>query len=248
MSNKKEIFKKVGNFLVRLIGSPSQLKNITNPFIGVVNIDVMQPVVVHTSSKKFQQKVEKIDCSVVKLPADIRVGLNKAVNKNCLCICNLLRYNPVCIDWVISNFGNDCLEVSNMWVCIKDEKIQVGNNKQEVKRDVIIKHEPVEDDSYNHMLVLYSDDINYLNYVKFEVEKRIHVINNLDATLMQAEDRDTRINTLREAAKQLLADIKSCTGDYDTSIFDKTVFRVGKKIGLEKEDIQSVVDKIHENE
>lgn len=245
MDNKKSFRGTLRDLFNKFIGDPRILigsstdMDYNKNYEGVsINILPVKMVSVPEDIKPEPVK-DNIDCAepeVRILPARILVGKNNIVKKYYLCVCNVHWLNTLTTEWLIRNFGDRCDEISNMWINITDTPIYGDSGITAIKHDFrIVFEEPEEPKLFNHMFVMYSDDENYLKYVKFELRKHFDNIKELEASYMNSTPKEHRV----EAFKKALGRMKPI--DENSKTLMSVAYYTGKKLGLSEEEIEKIL-------
>lgn len=242
----KSFISKVGSALKKFIGDPAKLidnsiQYVDDSMLGVqinlVPIRVRKQKPVPSLASLAGAKVETGEPKVLHLKPTVVVGRNEAMGTNCLCLCNVIAHNKYVVDWATENFGDKCSHVSNMWVKSTDTVLSKNDDSITAHELDICLDEPENIQGYNHMFVMYADDVNYLNYVKYEIEKYLAKLRSMEITLMNSNTKEHKLEVFAGAVEGL--------GGIDSNADSllQVIYSTGEKLGLSKEEIDEIVEK-----
>lgn len=140
----------------------------------------------------YNNRVAEVpETEVLKLlNPSVRIQMNSAVGMTCLVFCNELRNDESTSRWAYEHFKDDVSQAENMWV--RRSRCQTGvtsDGKKVYKEDVeILDVQPIISWEFNHFLVFYSNDVNKLKYIQYEIQKRMRTISNLEKILENSQN------------------------------------------------------------
>lgn len=141
----------------------------------------------NTQKTCYNNKVAEVPVTEVYklLNPSVRIQMNSAVGMRCLVFCNELRNDESTTRWAYERFKGDVEQAENMWVRRTRQQIGLTKDGRKVYQDdvEILNEQPIISWEFNHMLVFYSNDVNKLKYIQYEILKRMKTISNLEQLL-----------------------------------------------------------------
>lgn len=250
---------RLGEIFERVIGNPFKRvdnnKNLCyNRYVNSVNMNVVRPTkntqgMLQTMAEtqtgfneitKIHKVIRANKTTIEKLPATITIGENQAVHSPCLAVCNVLRDFPRVVDWLLDTFGGMVEHTEELWIKTthteKSDGVEVDNVEFET-------HRPIISSDYNHVVAMYSHDENTLKYIKYELEKYMKKVKDLEICVINSGSVDERKRVLQRA----IGTVMHRDNIEDMDAFKMAIMSVAQSFSLSSEEVDEILKEINEN-